>query len=222
MQILIVDDDSDVRLSLRTALVRRGHRVWVAADAAEALRAARAETPDAAVVDLMLPDIDGFALCRRLREEHAFPLLMLTARDDDADVVGGLEAGADDYVVKPVGAAVLEARLRALLRRRREPGPVTEVLEHGALRMDLHAHAVTVGDHAVGLSATEFALLEDLLGHTGIVRSRGELVDSVWRENPPSSERVVDTTMQRLRLKLDEHPGAPEILTLRGVGYLMP
>ncbi|KNH20746.1 hypothetical protein ACU18_04060 [Arthrobacter sp. ZBG10] len=222
MRILLVDDDAGILLGFSTALGRRGHEVLAAGTVAAALDCARTGQPDIGVIDVMLPDGDGFGLCRRIAAEWGFPTVLLTARDDDADVVGGLEAGADDYVVKPVAPDVLEARLRAVLRRGRrmqDTGPAGPV-QLGQLRIDDSAKEVLAGDSVLSLSATEFRLLLELAGRPGHALSRSQLIDSVWADSPPESPRVVDTTIQRLRAKLTEaEVTEPALETLRGIGY---
>jgi DNA-binding response OmpR family regulator len=222
MRILLVDDDPEIRLAFTAALKRRGHQVVTAASVETALSLAGTVAPDVGVIDVMLPDGDGFSLCRAIRTRWGFPTVMLTARDDDVDVVGGLEAGADDYVVKPVSAAVLEARLRAVLRRsstaeRTAREPVVTV---GDLEIDEAAAEARVQGTALPLSATEFRLLAELARNHGQALSREHLIDEVWRENPPNTPRVVDTAMQRLRARLaDAQLDEPTLETLRGFGY---
>lgn len=227
MRILLVDDDAAIRLAFTAALTRRGHHVTTADSVATALEAAAEAEPDVGVIDVMLPDGTGFTLCRRIRDRWGFPTVLLTARDEDADVVGGLDAGADDYVVKPVSPAVLEARLRAVLRRAsahpptaREDEPGGDLLRLGDLVIDPHAAEVIVGQNPLPLSATEYRLLLELAGNPGQAFSRGQLIDRVWTDNPPGTSRVVDTTVQRLRAKLaDAGAARPELQTLRGIGY---
>jgi DNA-binding response OmpR family regulator len=222
MRILLVDDDPEIRLGFTAALKRRGHQVVTAASVETALSLAGMDAPDVGVIDVMLPDGDGFSLCRAIRTRWGFPTVMLTARDDDVDVVGGLEAGADDYVVKPVSAPVLEARLRAVLRRsstaeRTSREPVVTI---GDLEIDEGAAEARVQGTALPLSATEFRLLAELARNHGQALSREHLIDEVWRENPPNTPRVVDTAMQRLRARLaDAHLDEPALETLRGFGY---
>ncbi|PZE69288.1 DNA-binding response regulator [Curtobacterium sp. MCPF17_018] len=222
MRILLVDDDPEIRLGFTAALKRRGHQVVTAASVESALSLAGTVAPDVGVIDVMLPDGDGFSLCRAIRTRWGFPTVMLTARDEDVDVVGGLEAGADDYIVKPVSAPVLEARLRAVLRRsstteRTAREPVVTISD---LEIDEAAAEARVKGTALTLSATEFRLLAELARNHGQALSREHLIDEVWRENPPNTPRVVDTAMQRLRARLAEADlHEPSLETLRGFGY---
>ena len=222
MHVLLVDDDAEIRLSLSLALERRGHSVSAAPDVRTALALVEGERFDATVVDLMLPDGDGFTLCRTIRSRSSMPILMLSAREDDTDIVGGLESGADDYVVKPVSVAVLEARLRALVRR---TAGTTADDDAGVTRIgDLTIRAEQFeADGPAGtmpLSSTEFRLLIALAEAEGRPRTRRQLIDDVWAEHAPDTVRVVDTTIQRLRAKLDESGvGTPTLETMRGIGY---
>lgn len=223
MRILLVDDDPQIRLAFTAALTRRGHQVVTAGSVGAALVSAASSAPDVGVVDVMLPDGDGFSLCREIRARFRFPTIMLTARDDEVDIVGGLEAGADDYVVKPVSPAVLEARLRAVLRRSVEAlhsEPEPDSLTIGDVTIDLVSRDVLARGRPLALTATELRLLVELMEGRGRAFSREELIDRVWRESPPATPRVVDTTLQRLRARLTEcGVDEPRIETLRGYGY---
>ena len=221
LRILLVDDDAEIRLAFRAALTRRGHSVVTAATASEARELAATSHVDVGIIDLMLPDGDGFALCAEIGRRWGFPTVMLTARDEDAAVVSGLASGADDYVVKPVAPAVLEARLRAVLRRGLR---VTEPdrLSLGDLVIDQSAMRVYVAGSDLDLSATEFRLLSTLVSERGHALSRGQLIDAVWADSLPSTARVVDTTIQRVRAKLAAAGvTSPVLETLRGIGYLV-
>jgi DNA-binding response OmpR family regulator len=225
VRILLVDDDAEIRIGFTAALIRRGHEVTTAGTVAEA-RVLAATAPDIGIIDVMLPDGDGFSLCREIRARWHFPTLMLTARDDESDMVGGLEAGADDYVVKPVSAAVLEARLRAIIRRQDDPAVAEpaavprQVLRAGDVQIDESAMEVRVGDSVLPLSVTEYRLLVELVHNRGNTLTRQHLIDEVWHESPPNTPRVVDTTIQRLRSKLADHGVEnPRLHTLRGFGY---
>lgn len=222
MKVMLVDDDADIRLGFTTALRRRGHTVETAEDVATALRLAARSSPDVAIVDVMLPDGDGFGLCREIRTRWGFPTVMLTARDEDADVVVGLEAGADDYIAKPVSVAVLEARLRTVLRRagRTAGRTAEETLRVGALELREESAEAEAGGEVLPLSVTEFRLLHELALHHGHALSRSRLIDAVWAQSPPDTPRVVDTAVQRLRAKLAAaHIDAPQLETVRGIGY---
>lgn len=218
-RILVVEDDDDVRVTTRLVLKRQGFDVVTAADGLEALdvlAAQAAEPVDAAVVDIVMPRMDRLSLVRRLRASERYgdlPVLMLTARDLPYDQVSGLDAGADDYVVKPFDSDVLAARLRALLRRRPAGGPRQE--RSGDLVIDRAGMTLTRAGEPVQLSATEFRLLEVLLDHAGQVLGREQLLAHVWGSADWGEPRVVDVNIQRLRAKI----GAAHIETVRGSGY---
>lgn len=218
MKVMLVDDDADIRLGFTTALRRRGHAVETAEDVASARLLAERSTPDVAIIDVMLPDGDGFSLCREIRARWGFPTVMLTARDDDADIVVGLDAGADDYISKPVSVAVLEARLRSVLRRGSRPAD--EPLRVGELELREDSAEARAAGVVLPLSATEFRLLHELALNDGHALSRSRLIDAVWAQSPPDTPRVVDTAVQRLRAKLTAADVcAPRLETVRGIGY---
>ncbi len=218
MKVMLVDDDAEIRLGFTTALRRRGHTVETAEDVASARLLAERTTPDVAIIDVMLPDGDGFSLCREIRARWGFPTVMLTARDEDADVVVGLDAGADDYIAKPVSVAVLEARLRTVLRR--SSRLTAEPLRVGSLELHEDSAEALAGGEALPLSATEFRLLHELALNDGHTLSRSRLIDAVWAQSPPDTSRVVDTAIQRLRAKLTAaNVATPQLETVRGIGY---
>src|SRR5688572_13099533 len=192
-RILVVDDDARLGASLRRALAYEGYAVDVAADGSDALVEARDQPPDLVVLDVMLPGIDGVEVCRRLRAGSDVPILMLTARDAISDRVAGLDAGADDYLVKPFAYEELLARARALLRRR--DGGAREVLHCGDLVMDVSAHAVRRGDRAIELTALQFDVLEHFLRHQGQVLEREQLLQTVWGIDSDAISNVVDVTV---------------------------
>ena len=218
-QILIVEDEADIRELLRFNLEREGFSVLEAADGNEGLKLARQNMPDLMLLDVMLPGFDGFEVCRRLgaqSETANIPVLMLTARGEEMDRVVGLSLGADDYVVKPFSVRELMLRIRAVLRRgtRSSESPVLE--RHG-IRLRPEAHTAEVQGQEMPLTATEFRLLEDLLRHAGAVRTREQLLNKVWGYSFEGYARTVDTHVRRLRAKLG---GAAAMLeTVRGVGY---
>jgi two-component system response regulator MprA len=217
--ILVVDDDARLAASLRRALAYEGHAVEVAADGPAALTAARDRPPDLVVLDGMLPGLDGVEVCRRLRAASDVPILMLTARDSVSDRVSGLDAGADDYLVKPFAYDELLARVRALLRRH-EPGG-REVLRCADLVMDVSAHEVRRGDRLIELTALQFDLLEHLLRHQRQVLERDRLLASIWGTESDAISNVVDVTIAGLRERL-EVDGLPRLVqTVRGVGYVV-
>lgn len=222
--ILVVDDEPDIRRLLSFNLKREGFRVLAAETGQEALRLARAEPPGLIILDLMLPDLQGTEVCRRLRaqpETMAVPVLMLTARDEEIDRVVGFEVGADDYVTKPFSVRELMLRVRAILRRAParagEAEDTSNQLVQGPLRVDVEAHRVWVNDEEVPLTATEFKLLHTLITRAGRVQGRGQLLQDVWDMPPDLNTRTVDTHVKRLREKLGD--AAPLVETVRGVGY---
>jgi len=218
-RILVVDDDARLAASLRRALAYEGHSVDVASDGQAALAAAREREPDLVVLDVMLPGIDGIEVCRRLRQGSNLPILMLTARDAVSDRVSGLDAGADDYLVKPFAYEELLARVRALLRRSEPAGQ--EILRCADLVMDMSAHEVRRGDRAIELTALQFDLLEHFLRHERQVLERERLLQAVWGIDSDAISNVVDVTVAGLRGKI-EMDGEPRLLhTIRGVGYVL-
>lgn len=217
--ILVVDDEPDLRVAVCHALEQEGWTTRSASDGASALAAATAAPPDAVVLDLLLPDIPGTEVCRRLRalpDTKRVPILMLTARDDEIDRVVGFEVGVDDYVGKPFSVRELVLRIRALLRRVEVPES-TEDIRCGRLRVAPAAHQVWVDDQEVALTALEFRLLSTLLDRRGRVQTREALLHDVWGHDPGLPTRTVDTHVQRLRKKLG--PAAGYVETLRGTGY---
>ena len=221
MRILVVDDDQAVRESLRRALILEGYDVEMAADGSEALRSLAQSAPDAVVLDLQMPDVDGLEVCRRLRSSgDATPVLMLTARDAIGDRVEGLDAGADDYMVKPFDLAELFARLRALLRRK-TPSEVAEVLRFEDLSLDLMSRTAKRGDRAFPLTKIEFELLELFLSHPRQVMTRDVILDLVWGYDFDSGTNSLAVYVGYLRRKTEEG-GEPRLLqTVRGVGYVL-
>jgi two-component system response regulator MprA len=218
-RILVVDDDAPLAASVRRALAYEGHEVEVAADGASALVAARDRPPDLVVLDVMLPGIDGVEVCRRLREGSDTPILMLTAREAVADRVKGLDAGADDYLVKPFAYDELLARVRALLRRREPSG--RELLHCADLVMDVSAHEVRRGGRAVELTPLQFNLLEHFLRHPRQVLERDRLLASVWGLDSDAISNVVDVTVADLRGRLEAEREPRLLHTVRGVGYVL-
>ncbi len=204
---------------MQLALSRHGHEVRTAATGEEGLDDFAAGGADLVVLDLMLPGIDGFEVCRRLRAAGDVPVIMLTARGDDYDVVTGLEAGADDYVVKPVQPTVLDARIRTILRRGAIV-PDDGVRTHGDLRIDTTGLSVSVGGQPVLLTPTELRLLLTLSRSPGRVFSRQQLLEEVWEQDYLGDSRLVDNGVQRLRAKIERLPTDPQyVQTVRGFGY---
>jgi len=224
--VLLIEDDKDIRDGLALALTWQGHTVHAVESGELGLAALAANPADVVVLDLMLPGIDGFEVCRRIRASTNLPIIMVTARNDDIDVVGGLEAGADDYVVKPVQARVLEARIRAVLRRTgADPAHSTEmrktgVERHGTLAIDRAGLVVSRDGTPVGLAPTELRLLLELSASPGQVLSRQQLLESVWEQAYLGDSRLVDACVQRLRAKIEDDPANPRyVQTVRGFGY---
>ncbi|MEV7092682.1 response regulator transcription factor [Amycolatopsis sp. NPDC051045] len=218
-RLLVVDDEATVRELLSAALRFAGFEVTSAATAGEAVAAATAEPPDLVLLDVMLPDSDGFEVVRRLREHGArVPVLFLTARDRQADKVTGLSLGADDYVTKPFDLAELIARIRAILRR--TTGHHGGVLTAGTLVLDAEGHQVTRAGRAVRVSATEFRLLHYLMENAGRVVSKAQILDRVWRYDFGGDASIVDTYISYLRRKVDTEE--PKLIhTVHGVGYVL-
>lgn len=221
--ILIVEDEQDIRELLAFTLLREGFSVLEASNGTEALRMARSERPDLILLDLMLPGLDGLELCRQLQrspDSAAIPVIMLTAKGEEIDRIVGFELGAADYVVKPFSLREVVLRIRAVLgrgaARSKDEGGGT--LRCGEIALDPVSHEVRVSGKAVELTFTEFRLLRDLLEHRGKVRSREQVLASVWGYSFDGYSRTVDTHVRRLRAKLGP-AGAAEIETIRGVGY---
>ncbi|MEV6527819.1 response regulator transcription factor [Longispora sp. NPDC051575] len=217
--VLVIEDDDRIRLSLGLALEDEGNTVLGVATAEEGLAAQRDSPADVVMVDLMLPGISGFDCIRQLRRGDDVPIIVVSARADSHDIVAALEAGADDYVVKPVPVKVLAARLRALLRRARPAAPQPAVLEFGDLRISPTAGEVWLGEVQLAVTRTEFRLLCELAEHPGQVLSRQQLLTRVW-EYDIGDERLVDVHVGRLRQKIEHDSAAPRhLLTVRGLGY---
>ncbi len=221
-RILVVEDEKDLADLVAFNLRESGHEVLVAYDGATALAQIQQSRPDLVVLDVMLPDITGFEVCRRLRRSSAtirLPVIMLTAKGEEVDRIVGFEVGADDYVVKPFSPRELILRVEAILRRTVSPAEVDgpEVISLGNLSIDIPAHRVEVDGAEILLTALEFRLLLDLASRAGRVQSRESLLERVWGYSPDVETRTVDTHVKRLREKLGE--GAKHIETVRGVGY---
>jgi DNA-binding response OmpR family regulator len=219
--ILIVEDDPDVVRVARAYLEREGYAVLVESDGDAGLQQARAARPDLVVLDWMLPHASGLDVLRRLRADGDVPVLMLTARTDEADRVLGLELGADDYLTKPFSPRELVARVGAVLRRTGAPVAATPVLRHGALELDVGARTARVGGRAVELTTLEFDLLRVFGAAPGRVFQRDELIERVWGGDHDGNDRVVDVHVSNLRQKLGEAGGDDLIRTVRGVGYAL-
>lgn len=219
-KVLLVEDDPGVRDALRLALTALGHEVATAQDGPSGLAAlAPGHRHEVVVLDVMMPGMDGFEVCRRVRARDGVPILMLTARTDAIDIVVGLECGADDYVGKPVEPRVLDARLKALLRRVASE-PASPVVELGDLRIDTDAMVVTRDGRDLGLTPMELKLLVFMARNAGQVLTRHLLLDRVWEYDYVGDSRLVDAAIQRLRARIEPDPAHPRhIHTVRGVGY---
>jgi DNA-binding response OmpR family regulator len=214
--ILVVEDDARIAKILELFLRRDGHTVVTVADGTAALARFEQEHPDLVILDLMLPGTHGRDVCRALRLRHATPILMLTALDDERDIVEGLDLGADDYVTKPFKPNELLARVRALLRR--ASGPPVRELVYGDIRIDREAHTVFVDDEPVTLRPREFDLLLALVSQAGRVISRQRLLQQVWRDHEiDEASRTLDVHVNRLRQKLQK--SRVRIESIRGIGY---
>jgi len=218
VRVLVVEDEVKMAGLLKRGLEEEGYAVDTAGDGREALWLATENPYDAIVLDVMLPDLDGFEVCRRLRDAGRWsPVLVLTARDAVPDRVSGLDAGADDYLTKPFSFAELLARLRALIRRGTPERP--PVLAVGDLTLDPATHRAARGDATIELTAKEFALLEFLMRHPGEVLSRTRLIEHVWDFAYEGDSNVVDVYVRYLREKVDRPFGTDSIETVRGAGY---
>ncbi len=216
--VLVVEDEASIASFVALYLKNAGYEVRTAANGTEALSAVGSSQPSLIVLDLMLPDIDGIEICRRIRQSSDVPILMLTARDEDVDKIIGLEVGADDYMTKPFNPRELVARVKSILRRatpdRKELE--TETIRHGDLFVDAGRREVKVGDEDIQLAPKEFDLLWELLDHRGLVLTRDQLLERVWGYTFAGDTRTVDVHVRQLRRKLGE---ASPIVTVWGVGY---
>ncbi len=219
-RILAVEDDERIREAVKLALEDEGWTVEGAGSGEEAVVAFAQQHPDVVLIDIMLPGIDGFELCRTLRRTSDVPIVMVTARNDTHDVVAGLEAGADDYLTKPFAPKELSARIRALLRRIRPSQPGHERLTFGDLELIPEEGKVLLAGREAHLTKTEFRLLCELAENRGKVFSREELLDKVWGYDYFGDGRLVDVHIRRLRTKVETDPAAPRhVVTVRGLGY---
>ncbi len=221
-RILVVDDERPIAEILKYNLEKEGYEVILAYDGEEALALLEQGEPDLVLLDIMLPKKDGFAVCREIRAHKEIPIIMLTAKESEADKVRGLELGADDYVTKPFGAREVIARVKAALRRARSPSTAggRKQLRHGDLLVDPETMMVFNRSRPVELTPKEFSLLLVLIRRPGRIFNRQQLLNQVWGYDYFGDERTVDVTIRRLREKLESDPAAPEyIRTKRGVGY---
>ena len=215
--ILVVEDEQAIASFVAAYLRKDGFDVQMTASGREALAVVGTDPPSLVVLDLMLPDLDGMEVCRRIRESSTLPVLMLTARDDDLDKIAGLEVGADDYLTKPFNPRELVARVRAILRRGGgRTRPEAGVMHHGDLVLDAGRRECRVGDKEVRLAPKEFDLLWELLDHRGLVLTRDQLLERVWGYTFAGDTRTVDVHVRQLRRKLGD---AAPIVTVWGIGY---
>ncbi|GAA2441151.1 MULTISPECIES: response regulator transcription factor [Agromyces] len=220
-RILLVEDEIALSDPLSFLLEREGYEVEVAADGRDALEAFDRDGADLVLLDLMLPGLPGTEVCRELRNRSSVPIIMLTAKDSEIDIVVGLELGADDYVTKPYSTRELLARVRAVLRRRVDAADFDDaVLEAGRVRMDVDRHTVEVDGAAVPMPLKEFELLELLMRNAGRVLTRGQLIDRVWGSDYFGDTKTLDVHIKRIRSKIEVSPSEPvQLVTVRGLGY---
>jgi DNA-binding response OmpR family regulator len=217
--VLLVEDDASIREVTALGLKQAGFRVTTAGDGREGLLRARRDPFDVVLLDVMLPSVDGFEVCREIRKDSRVPIVMLTARTDTVDVVVGLESGADDYVTKPFEMPELVARVRAVLRRA-AAAPEETTVTVGGLEVDPAGFTARKDGADLGLTATEFRLLQELAGRPGQVFTRELLLERVWNYDYLGDSRLVDVAVQRLRAKVEDDPAHPRLIkTVRGVGY---
>jgi DNA-binding response OmpR family regulator len=220
--LLFIEDDDAIRLALRLALEDEGYTVIEAVNGAEGLLAFRRQEIDLVLLDLRLPDMSGFDVCRALRADSIVPIIMITAQTDTHDMVAGLEAGADDYVTKPVVPKELAARIRALLRRvhLQEASASVKPARFGDIELRRDLGVVLKAGDELSLTKTEYRLLTEFADHAGAVLSRDQLLERVWGYEYLGDSRLVDAHVRRLRLKIEDHADDPKlIVTVRGIGY---
>ncbi len=220
-RVLVVDDDRRLLAALQRGLSLRGFNVGLARDSGEALGYLQGQWPDIIVLDIMMPGMDGLSLCRLVRQTQSTPILMLTARDSVRDRVAGLEAGADDYLIKPFALDELIARIQALLRRSRPSVPPPERLSYADLVLDPKAWTAVRGGQPLTLTATEFRLLDKLMRSPEQVLTREELLAGFWGEDSPVESNVIDVHVGNLRQKLETRGRSRLIRTIRAVGYML-
>lgn len=219
--ILIIEDDGNTASLVQTYLEREGFTTIRAEDGEQALRLARKQNPGFIILDIMLPKLDGWEVCRQLRTFSNVPVLMLTAREEEIDRVTGLSLGADDYVVKPFSPRELVARVKAILRRVQPPGLEQNTrLVCGSLELNVQKHRASLGGSIINLTASEYKLLKTLMQSPGRVFSRDELLGVLHEDGEIVVDRVVDVHIGKLRQKIEQEPASPKyILTVRGFGY---
>ena len=223
--VLVVEDEPNLLAALEYTLEQEGYVVLTAIDGESGLHLARTREPDVLILDVMLPSLDGFEICRIIRRESDIPILMLTARGEEVDRVVGLELGADDYVTKPFSMRELLARIRSLLRRASPPTSIgsqneSEVLRSGDLIIDLASHSATLEDKPLEMKPREFSLLSLLAANRGRAFTRDQILERLWGHDYIGDSRTVDVHVRWLREKIEPEPSKPQrIVTIRGVGY---
>ncbi|MFE6736913.1 response regulator [Microbacterium sp. NPDC057650] len=221
-RILLVEDEPDLADPLAYLLRREGNEVEIAEDGPGALAAFRERGADIVLLDLMLPGMPGTEVCKQIRQSSAVPIIMLTAKDSEIDIVVGLELGADDYITKPYSSRELLARMRAVLRRAVPDEDELEerVLDGGRVSLDIDRHTVTVAGEQINMPLKEFELLEVLMRNSGRVLTRGQLIDRVWGSDYFGDTKTLDVHIKRIRSRIEENPSEPVMLvTVRGLGY---
>lgn len=220
-RVLLVEDEPDLAEPLAYLLRKEGFEVEIAEDGPSALAAFRDRGADVLLLDLMLPGMPGTEVCRQIRTHSAVPIIMLTAKDSEIDIVVGLELGADDYVTKPYSARELLARMRAILRRLTVADEEEDrVLSGGRVTLDLDRHTVAVDGHEISMPLKEFELLELLMRNAGRVLTRGQLIDRVWGSDYFGDTKTLDVHVKRIRSRIEPVPSAPvSLVTVRGLGY---
>jgi two-component system response regulator RegX3 len=223
---LLVEDEESISRPLSFLLEREGYRVTVVDDGAEAVQTFAAVQPDLVLLDLMLPSLPGTEVCRTIRQTSQAPIIVLTAKDSEIDIVVGLELGADDYITKPYSTRELLARVRAALRRsgagdeERSDDLDAQVIDEFGIRLDSERHSVAVRSEEITMPLREFELLEMLMRHSGRVLTRGQLIDRVWGSNYYGDTKTLDVHIKRIRARIEEEPSKPKLIsTVRGVGY---
>jgi two-component system response regulator RegX3 len=219
-RILIVEDERSLSEPLAYMLEREGYETVIVDDGTQAVAEFESNGADLILLDLMLPGLSGTEVCRQVRTHSQVPIIMLTAKDSEVDIVVGLELGADDYVTKPYSTRELLARIRAVMRRRVDDEVDDSIIEIGTVRMDLERHTVSIDGREIAMPLKEYDLLEVLMRNAGRVLTRGQLIDRVWGEDYFGDTKTLDVHIKRIRSRIEETPSEPRVLvTVRGLGY---